>query len=56
MHLRTRHISVETIPLENYISAWKQKKEKELFIVWLDRQKETIKTSGNFPYDFNVTC
>ena len=49
MHLRTSHISVETIELENCNSAWKQKKEKELFIVWLDRQKQTI----NFPYDFS---
>ena len=53
MHLSTSRISVETMPPENYNSAWKQKKEKELFIVRLDRQKQTIKTSGNFRYDFS---
>ena len=53
MHLRASHISVKTIQLENYNCSWKQKKEKELFIVWLDRQKQTIRTSGNFPYDFS---
>ena len=31
-------------------SAWNQKKE-ELFIVRLARQKQAMKTNGNFPYD-----